>query len=248
MIEINHLYEMDCLIGMEQMMKQGLYADLIVTDPPYDLPDSGIRKHGVLSDSMRVQFEQMVDNDLLKGITTEYLDAMLAVQKNINVYIFCNTRQLPFYLDYFVTKHHCGCEVLIWHKTNAMPLYNHRYISDKEFLLYFRKGGLCDPKTYEAATSVYTSALNSRDKRKYGHPTVKPYALIEKVIRNSSREGDLVLDPFAGTGTTLVAAENLERNWLGFEYSKRWCNVAAMRLMEETLWRPGTEAVGRYAA
>lgn len=247
MIEINRLYEMDCLIGMEQMRKQNLYADLIVTDPPYDLPDNGIRKHGVLSDSMEIQFEQMIEHELLKGITITHLDAMVAVQKKINIYIFCNTRQLPFYMDYFVTKNRCGFEILIWHKTNAMPLYNHHYISDKEYLLYFRKGGLCDPKSYNAAQSGFTSATNSADKKMYGHPTVKPYPLIEKVIKNSSIEGDLVLDPFAGTGTTLVAAKNLGRNWLGFEYSKRWCNVATMRLKEKTLCQTMSKAIP-YAA
>jgi len=59
------------------------------------------------------------------------------------------------------------------------------------------------------------SEINSQAKERLGYPTQKPEALLERIIRASSNEGDLVLDPFCGCGTALIAAERLQRRWLG---------------------------------
>ena len=62
------------------------------------------------------------------------------------------------------------------------------------------------------------------------HPTEKPLALIERIIQIASKEGDLVLDPFLGSGTTAVACEVLKRRWIGIEIDPEYCNVARRRL------------------
>jgi len=64
------------------------------------------------------------------------------------------------------------------------------------------------------------------------HPTQKPVALIENIIRHSSNEGDLVLDPFAGSGTSAVAAANLGRRYICIEKEREYCDIAEQRLME----------------
>ena len=82
-------------------------------------------------------------------------------------------------------------DIIIWNKTNALPLFNNKYLSDKEYCLYFRKGGYCSPKSYEDAKTVFLYPINIKDKKKWKHPTIKPEALIRKLIRNSSRENDM---------------------------------------------------------
>ena len=79
---------------------------------------------------------------------------------------------------------------------------------------------------------MYISPLNQKDKKKYGHPTIKPLPLVSRLIRNSSTEGQLILDPFAGSGTTLVAAKMLNRNYIGFEIEPKWCDLANQRITE----------------
>ena len=72
--------------------------------------------------------------------------------------------------------------------------------------------------------------LNPKAKERTGYPTQKPIELLERIIRLSSHEGDVVLDPFCGSGTTLVAAKLLNRDYIGFDISKDAINIAQSRL------------------
>jgi len=73
-------------------------------------------------------------------------------------------------------------------------------------------------------------ALNANSPERLGYPTQKPRALIERIIKASSKEGDLVLDPFCGCGTTLVAAEGLHRRWIGIDVSPIAITLTQRRL------------------
>lgn len=79
-----------------------------------------------------------------------------------------------------------------------------------------------------------------RERRHGSHPTQKPVALVERAIRICTAPGDLVLDPFCGSGTTGVAALRCGRRFLGIEMEDRWCQVAAARLVEEEAGPPPT--------
>ena len=67
------------------------------------------------------------------------------------------------------------------------------------------------------------------------HPTMKPVELVERAIRNSSRPGNVVLDPFAGSGTTLKAAKELNRHWLGIEINPAYVEICHKRLAQDVL-------------
>ena len=123
-------------------------------------------------------------------------------------------------------------DIIIWNKTNALPLFNNKYLSDKAYCLYFRKGGYCSPKSYEDAKTVFLYPINIKDKKKWKHPTIKPESLIRKLIRNSSRENDIVLDCFMGSGTTAVSCIKEKRNYIGFEINKDFYNTCIKRIKE----------------
>ena len=99
-------------------------------------------------------------------------------------------------------------------------------------IVYFRKNGYCQPKNYEDAKTVYYSTINIKDKKLYGHPTIKPVELIRKIIRNSSKENDLVLDCFLGSGTTAVASILENRNYIGYEINKKYYEIAKKRISD----------------
>ncbi len=75
-------------------------------------------------------------------------------------------------------------------------------------------------------------SLKGASKEKCGHPSQKPRAVIARIVSSSSEAGDLVLDPFLGSGTTALAAEHAGRRWLGIETSGEYCRLAARRLAE----------------
>ena len=99
-----------------------------------------------------------------------------------------------------------------------------------EYILHFRKGAKCKPQSYEDAKTVFLGSINHKDNKLYGHPTVKPLELVEKLIRNSSSEGEIVLDTFCGSGTTCVACERLNRNYIGIEISPEYCELSEKRI------------------
>lgn len=72
--------------------------------------------------------------------------------------------------------------------------------------------------------------LNREDREREGYPTQKPEALLERIVKTSSNEGDLILDPFCGCGTTVIVAERLKRNWIGVDISPTAINLIRRRL------------------
>lgn len=86
------------------------------------------------------------------------------------------------------------------------------------------------PKNYESGKTVYSLPINVLDKKSYKHPTIKPLSIIKNLIENSSVEGQIVFDPFMGSGTTCVAAKELGRKYIGFEINEKYFNIAKDRL------------------
>ncbi|GHU74930.1 hypothetical protein FACS1894188_04670 [Clostridia bacterium] len=77
---------------------------------------------------------------------------------------------------------------------------------------------------------MFTQPINAKDKNRYNHPIIKPLNIIETLIKNSSREGDVVLDPFMGSGTTALAAAKNNRRYIGFEINETYCKTATERV------------------
>lgn len=231
MIEVNKIYNEDCLIGLKRIPDNCI--NLILIDPPYDICTTGGKgtKNKFIKDIVNLE-KQLVDNNLVNGFDINILDELIRIMKDINIYIWCNARQIPMYIKYFNLQLKCKLEIIIWAKTNPMPLYSNKYMHDKEYCLYFRKNGYCKPKNYEDGKTIYTSKINVCDKKLYKHPTIKPLELIRKMIRNSSKENDIVLDCFLGSGTTAVACILENRNYIGFEINKKYFDIANKRISE----------------
>ena len=204
--------------------------DLIIIDPPYLIKNTNGGSRTRLAKSIRNMNNQIKEKNLTNGIQKEILKELIRVQKNINIYIWCNHKQIPDYLEYFVKNLNCKFDILIWNKSNTTPLYNNKYLTDKEYCLYFRKNGYCNPQSYAEAKTVYYMPINKSDKNKYKHPTIKPLKIIKTLIKNSSKEGDIILDCFSGSGTTCVAAKELNRKYIGIEIEPEYYKISIDRL------------------
>ena len=120
---------------------------------------------------------------------------------------------------------------VLTHNSNALPTYSNKYLSDTEYCLYFRKGkGKCYPQSYEDAKTFFVAPLNQKDKKLYGQPTPKPVDMLEKLVRNSTREGQVVFDPFSGSGCTGEACLKNNRNFIGTELNPTFYATALERL------------------
>ena len=208
--------------------------DLIATDPPYDI--SATNGGGTINNVKKLNksLKDLTTVDITKGYDIEkFGEEFLRIMKEPNLYFWCNKVQIPDYFNFYVNKHKCKFDIICWHKTNALPTYSNKYLSDTEYLLYFRKGkGKCYPQSYEDAKTFYIAPINHADKKLYGHPTIKPLDVTEKIIRNSSREGQLILDPFMGSGTTGGACLKTSRNFIGIELDEGYFEIAKNRIEE----------------
>lgn len=222
-------YLTDCFDFMQSYT--GEPPALVVTDPPYKLEQFGGAK-GFMEQGRMVKFKKELYVDHLQNsydISTyaELLEHMQ--QGNINAYFFCNKLQIPQYLDEYVTKRKCRFDLLCWHKTNPMPTFNCKYLTDTEYILYFRNCGACHPKNYDDAKTYFLTTINNADKQQWRHPTIKPLSIVSTLIRNSSNEDDLVFDGFLGSGTTRIAAHLLNRNFIGCELLPQYYDLQQQR-------------------
>ena len=232
MLKTNEIYNIDCMEGLKLIDDNSI--DLVIIDPPYLL---NINKVKNVSNMNRYA------NDLLNlkdGFDLKVLDLLIQKMKKINIYIYCSKRQVKDLLNYFSNKN-CNHEILTWHKQNPSPLINNNYLPDTEYILFFREKGVKLYGNYHTKRKYYISLTNKVDKQKYKHPTIKPLELIEYHIENSSKEGDLILDCFAGSGTTLVGAINKNRRYIGFEIDKNYYEIAKKRIEEAVLKKRGNK-------
>lgn len=220
----------DCLELMKNIPDNSI--DLILTDPPYLI--SATNGGGTINNIKKLNksLADLKKVDITQGYDIEHFgNEFIRIMKEINIYFWCNKVQIPDYFNFYVNKHKCKFDIICWHKTNALPTYSNKYLSDTEYLLYFRKGkGKCFPQSYEDAKTYYVAPINHKDKKDFGHPTIKPLDITEKIIRNSTREGQLVLDPFMGSGTTGVASLNNNRNFIGMELDEGYFDIAKNRI------------------
>lgn len=217
------LQQGDCLELLKKVKDNSI--GLVVTDPPYLIDTTG----GGLYTQPDKQYVKEL-NSMKDGFSEVVLNELCRVMKKINIYFFCSQKQIIPLTDYFVTKRKCNWNILSWHKTNPIPACGNKYLTDTEFILFFREKGVKVYGKFNTKKTWYATPLNQSDKKKYGHPTVKPIEIVKNLIINSSKENDWVLDPFMGSGTTGVACVNTHRNFIGIELDEKYFKIAEERI------------------
>ena len=218
----------DCMDIMKTIEDKSI--DLVITDPPYKIETSG---GGLYTQADKQYVKEL--NSMKDGFSEDVLGELCRIMKKINIYFFCSQKQIIPLLDYFVKKKKCNWNLLTWHKTNPVPACGNKYLTDTEFILFFREKGVKVYGNYNTKFTYYVTPLNQKDKKKYGHPTIKPQEILLNLVTNSSQEGDTVCDPFMGSGSTGVACKSLNRDFIGIEVDNNWYQIAQNRINEETI-------------
>ena len=200
-------------------------ADLVFTDPPYRVVTRG----GCKGDVGKALEKQGNDIDFISNFEPEEFLNMLPgmFDNRMNAYVFCNKDLLPDYLNWARANKY-SFNVLIWKKPNAIPLGgSHR--PDIEYLLLFRKKAIWNNN----ADANYSRCLEYnrpiKDEENGNHPTIKPVELIANELKISSNEGSIVVDLFGGSGSTLIACEQLKRICYMCELDAHYCDVIIER-------------------
>lgn len=203
-------------------------VDMVYTDIPY------LYVHGGDCGTSEIGRNAMKIRDALKeisnGVAYSIFHDFIRVCKKTNIFIWCSRLQMRDVLNFFKNYNYT---LLVWTKNNPIPTCNQRYLEDIEIYLHFRESGVKLNEGYELKSKWYNSSTNKADKEKYSHPTIKPLELVERHILHASQPGDIILDPFIGSGTTAVAAMKNGRSYIGFEKNKEWYRIACNRLKGE---------------
>ena len=197
--------------------------DLAIIDPPYIVhAGKGGGAFGNRNNLSEINF-------MSNGFDLEILNKIEQKMKKTNIYIYCSKKQVPILLEYAINKK-LNYDILTFNKTNPTPLCNNKYLSDTEYIIFLRERGVKIFGNYHTKFTYYIDKVNTEDKKKYKHPTIKPLELIKRHIINSSNEGDTILDCFMGSGTTGVACMNTNRNFIGIELDENYFNIAKDRI------------------
>ena len=203
-------------------LMNGEKADMVFTDPPYKLETNG----GANGDIGKALRKQGGDIEFISDFNpSDFLQVLpIVFGKNMNAYIFCNNELLPEYL-LWAKEAGYSFNVLIWKKPNAIPI-NSAHRPDIEYILLFRKSSIW---IYGLKDVNYSRCLEY-GRQKGLHPTMKPVELIANEMQISSNKGSLVFDFFLGSGSTMVAAHQLNRKCYGMELDPKYCQVIIDRM------------------
>ena len=223
----NVILNVDCLIGMKDIPDESI--DCIVTDPPYRLTSHGSSgtMSGYWTTEVAKRGKVFEHNDIE---IEDYLPELYRVLKpETHCYIMCNNLNLPHFFDVISKSKFHFVKLLVWDKVKA--ICGRYYMGRVEHIFLLRKGN--DRPINDCGTVDILTIPNVKPKDKNGnnlHDSAKPVALFQLLIKNSTNKGDIVLDPFMGSGTTAIACINTERKYLGFEKDKGYWEVCDKRI------------------
>ena len=219
-MKTNYIKQGDCLELMQELPDESI--DLIVTDPPYGI-DLNIQRK-----TSKFKNTTVKNDNTLEWLPNLVNNFKRIMKPNSVIYLFCNWQNYDVFKKEF-EKYFELKNLIVWDKQWFGMGYNWR--PNHEFIMVLTNG------------KFKTNSNNNENILRYRriHPTKmyhsceKPIALLEKLIEESSNEGDTVLDSFIGSGTTPIAAINTNRKYIGYELDEKYFNIAQQRIDEHIL-------------
>jgi site-specific DNA-methyltransferase (adenine-specific) len=212
--------EADAIEGMRALPSASI--DLILTDPPYE----SLEKHRAIGTTTRLKRSKASSNDWFKIFPNRrflefFAEAYRVLNKNSHLYLMCDAETM------FVTKplgEAAGFKFwkpLVWDKVNIGMGYHYR--ARYEFVLFFEKGK-------RKLSNLALSDVIQVPRVHNGYPAEKPVKLAAVLVAQSTLPGEIVLDPFVGSGSTGVAAVDLGRNFHGIDICTEAVDATRQRL------------------
>ena len=227
--------------SVEKVLAGGL-ADMVFCDPPYN-----VNYGATMKDKLRGKARKIANDDLGQDFEQFLRDAcvnILAVTKGA-IYVCMSSSELHTLQKAFREAGGHWSTFVIWAK-NTFTMGRSDYQRQYEPILYGWKDGTqhfwCGARDQGDVWFIKKPQVNDL------HPTMKPVELVERAVRNSSKDRDTVLDPFGGAGTTLIACEKTGRQARVIELEPKYCDVICRRFMDFSGKAATLEADGRAFA
>lgn len=204
------------------LLMEGKRANLVVTDPPYNVD--------VEETAGKIKNDNMSDEDFYKFLFAMFVNVEQNMEKDASIYVFhADSKGLTFRQAFHDAGFYLsGC--CIW-KKNALVLGRSPYQWQHEPCLFgWKLGGKHQWYSDRKQTTIWEY---DRPKSSKEHPTMKPVALMAYPIKNSCMSNCIVLDPFLGSGSTLIACEETDRICYGIELDEKFADVIVNRYIEK---------------
>ena len=229
-MQLNTIYNADTILDLKAYVPPDS-IDLIITDPPYGIDFKKNKANYNRNADFVIDGYQDIPADVYEEFTNIWInDAYDVLKPTGSMYVFSGWNNLVYVLQALNNAGFTTINHLIW-KYPFGVYTTRKYVTSHYHCLFVVK----NPKKYTfnniESYQEDVIAINreyNRGKKKI--PTQLPTNLIEKLMLNSSNEGDIVLDQFLGSGTTAVVAQQLHRNYVGMEIVEEYCNFARERL------------------
>lgn len=248
-IEADRLIEADCISAMASLPDGCI--DMIFADPPYNLQLGGdlFRPEGGRVDAVDDDWDKFDTFAAYDSFTRAWLkEARRILKSNGTLWVIGSYHNIFRVGAALQDEGYWILNDIVWRKANPMPNFRGtRFTNAHETMIWASKSEkakytfnyktmktLNDELQMRSDWLIPICAGQERLKTdgKKSHPTQKPEALLYRVMLASTKPGDIVLDPFFGTGTTGAVARRLGRKWIGIEREPRYCAVARERIAE----------------
>jgi DNA modification methylase len=207
-----------------EKLMAGELADMVLTDPPYNVAYEGGTK-----EKLTIVNDSMGNDDFYNFLYDFYSALTTAVKKGAAIYIWHASSEIVNFGKALVDAGWLLKQQLIWVKS-SLVMGRQDYQWKHEPCLY----GWLDGGTHKWYADRKQTTVIEFDKpsRNGEHPTMKPVGLFAYQIENSSKQGDIVIDAFGGSGTTMVACEQLKRKARVIEFDPKYCDVIVRRMVK----------------
>ena len=196
-------------------------ADMLLTDPPYN-----VYYVGKTSEALKIKNDNMSDNQFYEFLKKVFENMYSVTKEGASIYVFhADTEGLNF-RKAFKDAGYKLAECLIW-KKDCFVMGRQDYQWQHEPILYGWKEGAAHHFINDRTQSTILEF--DRPRQSSLHPTMKPIDLVARLLKNSSKENDKIFDLFGGSGSTIIAAEQLNRNCYTMELDPKYCDVIVKR-------------------
>lgn len=217
-----------------EKLMQGELADMVVTDPPYNVAlgmetKEQAKARNRRTDGLIIKNDKMSKDEFYKFLYDFFTALSTVVKKGGSIYVWYASSEVVNFAKAMVDGGWLYKQELIWNK-NSMIMGRQDYQWKHEPCLYgWLDGGSHNWYSDRKQTTVIEWDKPSRNGE---HPTMKPVGLFGYQIKNSSKENEIVIDAFGGSGTTMVACEQLNRKARIVEFDPKYCDVIVRRMIK----------------
>jgi len=233
------LYNGDCVEVMHRLDEN--IVDLIITDPPYNLGNF-MKNRDTNLVKMRENFfgaagwDDLDFDEWEQAMDNYFHEAARLLKKGGSMIVFMSVIKVETLIRLAEKNDFYYKTTGIWHKLNPMPRnMNLHFVNSTEAWVYFtykKRTGKFNNNGIVLHDFIETSITPNGERKSGKHPTQKPEQLITHFVSILSDEGDLIMDPFMGSGTTGVVAKRLNRKFIGIELNEEYYNMASCRIGE----------------